>query len=82
MSLPTHVRADETYLRADGTRAGCWNLQVLDAKGQEVGFVTEVNTAEGWLLRYKHEDGRLVVEGGQKVVERLEGRFTLREVAP
>ncbi len=73
--------ADITYAKAGETPANWHNLEVFDRDaGDFVKAVTEINVAEGWLVRYVLDaNGRLVLDGGRTVTERLTGRFALIE---
>lgn len=55
-----------TYAKADGPPDDWMLLKVIDADtGEEITDVVEVNTAEGWLVRYviDPETGSPVLEG-------------------
>jgi hypothetical protein len=75
-----------TYANAGGPPANWHGLRIFDLEsGQEVTQVVEVNTVEGWLIRYKlNEEGRLYLDPEnpeQAARERLTGRFEIRPPA-
>ena len=76
-------RADEepiTYAVVGGPPDNWHQFAVIDEEtGERVESVQEVNTEEGWLMRWQRdESGALVLgEGGTPDVERVEGRFRI-----
>ena len=58
-----------------------WNrLEVVEGSDvRPMAEVLEVDSAEGWCVRYaRGADGRLLNDGGSLVEERVEGKFTIR----
>lgn len=70
---------ETTYAKAGETPGYQW-LEVVDMQtGRVVNEVVEVNTREGWLVRYRtDESGHLLLDGSEVITERLEGRFQLK----
>lgn len=67
-----------TYAKADGPPDDWMGLEVL-LDGVVVYDVFEVDTKQGWAIRYAHdEERRPVVANGRFVKERVEGAFELR----
>ena len=73
-----------TYAKALGPPDNWADLCVLDRSGNEVPDVVEVNTEEGWLIRFaRDEAGHLVInkERDDLETERIEGEFRIVERA-
>lgn len=70
------------YAKAGGPPEDWKDLRVFNLDtGLEVRSVTEVNTAEGWVVRMRRDlDGGIIVENGEIATERLEGRFAIRRI--
>jgi len=69
-----------TYAKVGGPPDNWWELRVLDLDtGKFITEVIEVNTAEGWLVRYKtDENGQPIISGLNWARERVEGNFEIR----
>ncbi len=70
-----------TYAVVGGPPVNWHDLQVLDRDtGAPIDGVVEVNTVEGWLIRYiRDEQGRLVSGAGKAAKERVVGNFMIVE---
>jgi hypothetical protein len=69
-----------TYAKAGEAPADRGDLHVFDlSTGAEVKDVSEVNAAEGWLIRAKRNaEGELFLDGDEVARERIVGRFEIR----
>lgn len=67
-----------TYAIVGGPPDDWSDLRVVDAAGNQIADVVEVNAAEGWLVRYKrNEAGEFCIDGDELVRERIEGNFRI-----
>lgn len=71
MDVPTYASA------LTQTPPNYTNLRVLDSQGEEVRGVVEINTEEGWLIRYKNFPEAFLDASGEWPTERIEGDFRL-----
>ncbi|KQW79717.1 hypothetical protein [Brevundimonas sp. Root1279] len=72
-----------TYAKVDGPPSDWQGLKVIDrATGGEVSRVIEVNTVEGWLIRYRLNERGLIFSDPDRpdeaATERVEGDFEIR----
>lgn len=71
-----------SYAKVGGPPARWQKLKIIDLDtGLEVSKVVEVNTTEGWLIRYREDaEGRPFIDPekpDQAARERVEGRFQI-----
>lgn len=71
--------SDITYAKAGETPANWPELTVFNVDtGEEITTCVEINTIEGWMIRFmRHENGSMVIEDGRLKEERIEGNFRI-----
>lgn len=54
------------------------DLEIIAEDGTEIKFVIEANAEEGWLIRYKTDNGQIIERNGTCLTEKLEAKFFIR----
>jgi hypothetical protein len=72
--------SDITYAKAGETPENWDKLTVFNNDtGEEITTCVEINTIEGWMIRFaRNENGSMVIEDGRLKEERIEGNFTIK----